>query len=166
MKETGWLNGLAALLITALVCSCAVVSPGPGEPAVEQLIASLGLQGAVELPGWVSREELVALYQRAWAFISPTLFEGFGMPVSEALAAGIPTACSAIEPVRSVAGSAALLFDPASEAAILDAMVRITSDGELRARLAAEGPRRASEFSWRKTAAQTLELVREASTSP
>ncbi len=134
--------------------------------AVEQLIASLGLQGAVELPGWVSREELAALYQRAWAFISPTLFEGFGMPVAEALAAGIPTACSAIEPVRSVAGSAALLFDPTSEAAILDAMVRITSDAELRARLTVEGPRRASEFSWRKTAAETLALLREASTSP
>ena len=108
----------------------------------------------------------MALYQRAWAFISPTLFEGFGMPVSEALAAGIPTACSAIEPVRSVAGSAALLFDPASEPAILDAMVRITLDGELRARLAVEGPRRASEFSWRKTAAGTLALLQEASISP
>lgn len=133
--------------------------------AVEQLIARLGLQGAVELPGWVSREELMALYQRAWAFISPTLFEGFGMPVAEALAAGIPTACSAIEPLRSVAGSAALLFDPGSEAAILEAMVHITSEAELRTRLTVEGPRRASEFSWRKTAAETLALVQEAATS-
>ena len=141
--------------------------PSPANTStVEQLIDSLGLQGAVELPGWVSREELAGLYQRAWAFISPTLFEGFGMPVAEALAAGIPTACSAIEPVRSVAGSAALLFDPTSEAAILEAMVRISSDAELRARLTVEGPRRASEFSWRKAAAETLALLREASTSP
>jgi glycosyltransferase involved in cell wall biosynthesis len=134
--------------------------------AVEQLIAALGLQGVVELPGWVSSEALAGLYQHAWAFINPTLFEGFGLPVLEALAAGIPTACSAIEPVKSVAGSAALLFDPTSEAAILDAMVRITTDTELRARLTAEGPRRASEFSWRKTAVETLALLREASTSP
>jgi glycosyltransferase involved in cell wall biosynthesis len=134
--------------------------------AVERLVAGLGLEGAVELPGWVSREDLARLYQHAWAYINPTLFEGFGMPVLEALAAGVPTACSAIEPVRSVAGPAALLFDPTSEAAILDAMVRITSDSELRARLTLEGPRRASEFSWRRAAAQTLAVIREAAQPP
>jgi glycosyltransferase involved in cell wall biosynthesis len=133
--------------------------------AVERLIAGLGLQGAVELPGWLPRDELARLYQYAWAFINPTLFEGFGMPVLEALAAGVPTACSAIEPVRTVAGPAALLFDPSDQSAILEAIVRVCSDSELRARLTLEGPRRASEFSWRKTAAETLAVIREAAQS-
>ena len=87
------------------------------------------------------------------------------MPVLEALAAGIPTACSSIEPLKSVAGSAALLFDPSDEAAILDAVVRITCDEELRARLSTAGPVRASQFSWRKAAEQTLDLLQEAAAS-
>jgi glycosyltransferase involved in cell wall biosynthesis len=130
--------------------------------ALERLIAELDLKEAVRLTGWISREELLDLYRRAWAFINPTLFEGFGMPVLEALAAGIPTACSAIEPVKSIAGNAALLFDPESEASIEGAMARITSDDTLRARLALDGPRRASEFSWRKAAEQTLAVLRAA----
>ncbi len=133
---------------------------------LERLIANLGLQETVHLTGWLSREGLLDLYRRAWAFIDPTLFEGFGMPVLEALAASIPTACSAIEPVRSVAGDAALLFDPQSEAAILDAMVRISTDNGLRARLAAAGPQRAKAFSWRRTAEQTLEVIRSAAYHP
>jgi len=129
---------------------------------LEKMIAALDLGGVVKLTGWLPREELMDLYAHAWAFINPTLFEGFGMPVLEALAAGIPAACSAIEPVKSLAGSAALLFDPTSEAAMVDAMVRISSDADLRSRLAAEGPRRARGFSWRKAAEETLALLMEA----
>jgi glycosyltransferase involved in cell wall biosynthesis len=129
---------------------------------LERLIAALGLEGAVELTGWVSRERLAELYAGAWAYINPTLFEGFGMPVLEALAAAVPTACSSIEPVRSVANDAALLFDPTNEDAMLEAMTRIVGDDGLRAQLAAAGPRRASEFSWRTTAEKTLALLREA----
>jgi glycosyltransferase involved in cell wall biosynthesis len=128
---------------------------------LEGLIAGLGLGDAVRLTGWVSRDELAELYLRAWAFINPTLFEGFGMPVLEALAAGIPTACSSIEPLRSLAGEAALLFDPQSEPALLDAIERIATDCELRARLAAAGPRRAADFSWRQAAEQTLAALTE-----
>jgi glycosyltransferase involved in cell wall biosynthesis len=129
---------------------------------LERLIGELGLEDFVRLTGWLPREELADLYLRAHAYVNATLFEGFGMPVLEALAAGIPTACSSIEPLKSVAGSAALLFDPSDEATILDAMVRITSDGELRVRLSTAGPARASQFSWRKAAEQTLDLLQEA----
>ena len=129
---------------------------------LERLIADLGLEGAVRLTGWISRDELAGLHLHAWACINPTLFEGFGMPVLEALAAGIPTACSSIEPVKSLAGEAALLFDPTSEQALLDALIRVTSDHDLRARLAAAGPLRASQFSWRKAAETTLAVLREA----
>ncbi len=128
---------------------------------LEALILELGLGTCVELTGWVSQERLEDLYLRAWGYINPTLFEGFGLPVLEALAAGVPAACSAIEPVRSIAGDAALLFDPASEEAISGAMSRITGDPALRTRLAAAGPLRAALFTWRKTAEGTLQALEE-----
>jgi glycosyltransferase involved in cell wall biosynthesis len=130
--------------------------------AVDRQIAALGLEDAVQVTGWIPREELHKLYRDAFAFLYPSEFEGFGIPVLEALAAGIPTACSAIEPLASLALDAALQFDPADEGAILQAMERLTGDQELRQRLAREGPRRASEFTWRKTAEATLAAIREA----
>ena len=109
-----------------------------------------GLRDAVEFPGWIPREDLHDLFARAWAFLCPSLFEGFGLPLVEALAAGIPTACSAIEPLSGIAGDAALQFDPRDPAAMAAAMLRIADDEELRARLAQAGPARAAEFSWRR----------------
>ena len=130
--------------------------------ALERLVVDLRLEGAVRLTGWIPKEELLDLYLHAWACVNPTLFEGFGIPVLEALAAGVPTACSSIEPLKSIAGSVVLSFDPASDEAMLDALTRIASDDKLRARLAAAGPARASQFTWRKTAEATLAALREA----
>ena len=123
---------------------------------------ALGLGDAVDFPGWIPREELYGLFARAWAFVYPSLFEGFGLPVLEALAAGVPTACSAIEPLNSIAGDAALRFDPRDQAALLAAMFRITEDEDLRRKLASDGPARASHFSWRFTAQITLEALEDA----
>jgi glycosyltransferase involved in cell wall biosynthesis len=130
--------------------------------ALHELRDSLDLRDAVEFPGWIPREDLHELYARAWAFLYPSRFEGFGLPVLEALAAGIPTACSAIEPLRSIAGGAALEFDPLDAAAIAEGMLRIATDEPLRARLAEAGPRRAAQFSWRATAEGTLAALVEA----
>jgi glycosyltransferase involved in cell wall biosynthesis len=121
---------------------------------------SLGLSEAVEFPGWIPREELYDLYARAWGFVYPSLFEGFGLPVLEALAAGVPAACSGIQPIAGIAGDAALLFDPLDSAALLAAMRRIVADDPLRARLAQAGPLRAARFSWRQTAESTLAALR------
>ena len=121
----------------------------------------MGLAGAVEFTGWIPRERLYELYQRAFAFVYPSKFEGFGLPVLEALAAGVPTACSDIPPLREVAGDAALRFDPADGAALEDAMVRVTEDARLRDELAAAGPRRAARFTWEATARATLEALSE-----
>lgn len=129
---------------------------------IEKEIAGAGLAGEVSLTGWLPREELYTLFRRAWAFIYPSTFEGFGMPVTEALAAGIPTACSRIEPLISNAGDAALQFPPGDEAAIAEALSRLACDEELRARLAAAGPRQAAPFTWERTASLTLEALREA----
>jgi glycosyltransferase involved in cell wall biosynthesis len=124
--------------------------------SVERLIAELGVADSVQLTGWIPREELYALYERARAFIYPSTFEGFGMPVLEAMAAGIPTACSDIPPLREVAGEAALFFDPLDEEAIGAALDCVVTDEATRSRLAEAGPARAREFTWEKTASATL----------
>ena len=124
--------------------------------ALERLIADLHLADRVELTGWLPRSKLLKLYSRASAFVYPSQFEGFGMPVLEAMAAGIPVACSDIPPLREVAGEAALYFDPLDESALAAALDRITADADLRLRLSAAGPERARPFTWRRAAQQTL----------
>jgi len=130
--------------------------------ALEKLRADLGLADAVEFTGWIPRAQLYDLYARAWAFLYPSTFEGFGMPVVEALAAGIPTGCSNIEPLAAMAGEAALQFEPANVEAICSAMVRLVADEALRARLSTAGPARAAAFSWSATAHATLDAIQEA----
>jgi glycosyltransferase involved in cell wall biosynthesis len=129
---------------------------------LESLRSKLGLTDVVEFTGWIAREKLYDLYARAWAFIYPSTFEGFGLPVVEALAAGIPTACSRIDPLSSIASDAALQFDPRDDAAMIETIKRIVNDDQLRTHLSAAGPRRAALFSWRTTARLTLEALREA----
>jgi glycosyltransferase involved in cell wall biosynthesis len=129
---------------------------------LDALRQALGLAGSVDFTGWIPREELYDLYARAFAFVYPSTFEGFGLPVLEALAAGVPTACSRIEPMASTAADAALQFDPADEADMAGAIKRIVGDEPLRVRLAAAGPRRAALFSWIATARATLAALVEA----
>ncbi len=127
--------------------------------SLEALIAELGVKDSVKLTGWIPREDLLQLYAHAQAFVYPSTFEGFGMPVLEAMAAGVPAACSDIPPLREVAGEAALFFDPLSEDAVSAALDRITSDSELRAKLANEGPERARGFTWERAARETLSAL-------
>jgi glycosyltransferase involved in cell wall biosynthesis len=127
--------------------------------SVERLIEEMGLRNSVQLTGWVPRQALYSLYERARAFVYPSTFEGFGMPVLEALAAGIPVACSDIPPLREVAGDSALFFDPLNEGAITTAIERITTDQELRRTLSLAGPERARPFTWKRCAEQTLEVL-------
>jgi glycosyltransferase involved in cell wall biosynthesis len=128
---------------------------------LHELRESLGLANAVDFPGWIPRADLHDLFARASAFVYPSLFEGFGLPVVEAMAAGVPTACSNIEPLSWIAQDAALQFDPRDTNAIAAAMLRLVDDADLRARLERAGPLRAAEFSWRKTAEATLRALGE-----
>jgi glycosyltransferase involved in cell wall biosynthesis len=119
----------------------------------------LGLEACVRFTGWIPREELHQLFEHAYAYVAPSEFEGFGMPLSEALAAGIPTACSAIEPFKAIASDAVALFSPDSIAEMTDAMRKITSDAEFRARARLAGPARARLFDWQRTARLTLHAI-------
>ncbi len=128
--------------------------------AIEKAIAQAGQTETVRVTGWIERERLYELFLDAAVFVYPSTFEGFGMPILEAMAAGVPTACSNIEPMRGIAGPAALMFPPEDEAAITEALLRLTSEEELRDRLSRDGPERASRFSWRRAAEATLEVLR------
>jgi glycosyltransferase involved in cell wall biosynthesis len=128
---------------------------------IESVIAELDLTEVVQITGWIEREELYDLYRRAAAFVYPSTFEGFGIPVVEAMAAGVPLACSDIEPLRSNAGDAALLFPPNSSYDIADKILRLIMDEDLRRCLVQKGLARVREFSWEHTAECTLEALRD-----
>jgi glycosyltransferase involved in cell wall biosynthesis len=124
------------------------------KPILDQ-IASAGLTSSVEVTGWIPREELYGLYRRARAFVYPSTFEGFGLPVLEALASGIPTACSDIEPLRTISGGAALLFPPHDEEAMFHALDRLLKGGKA----AEDGIAQAARFSWEAAAKATLDVL-------
>lgn len=121
-----------------------------------------GGQGRVHVPGRVAPSELDALYRGAEAVVYPSLYEGFGLPVLEALAYGTPTLSSNTSAIPEVAGDAALLVDPEDEDAIAAGLVRILTDEALRADLRTKGPARAASFSWAATARATLDAYRDA----
>ncbi|MBC7926457.1 MAG: glycosyltransferase family 4 protein [Bryobacteraceae bacterium] len=128
--------------------------------AIEALIASLGLQSHVRVTGWIPRAELYNLFQHATAAVYPSTFEGFGLPVIEAMAAGVPLACSDIEPLRSITAGTAVRFAPDSEEEMLAALLRIVTDQSLVPAARA----RAAQFTWRQCAEDTLAALRTAAT--
>jgi glycosyltransferase involved in cell wall biosynthesis len=136
--------------------------PGFAASSIAERIHALNLSEAVELTGWIARQRLYDLYRRAWAFVYPSHFEGFGMPVAEAMAAGVPVACSDIEPLRSMAGDGALLFTAGNQDSLSEALDSITGDDHLRARLVGAARRRAAGFTWQSAAAATRSVLEEA----
>ena len=121
-----------------------------------------GVAGDVRFPGWVGEAEIEGLWAIARGFVFPSLYEGFGLPVLEAMARGVPVACSDSSSLPEVAGDAALLFDPRNEAQIAAAITRLLFEPGLAARLSERGLERAREFSWRRSAALTLESYERA----
>jgi glycosyltransferase involved in cell wall biosynthesis len=141
--------------------------PTPYEEVLRRRVAELSLSAQVRLLGWVEEPLLEGLYAAAACFVFPSLYEGFGLPVLEAMARGVPVACSGRGALDEVAGNAALRFDPESEPAIAAAIERLLSDGQLRAQLHEAGLKRASNFTWAATATGTLRAYERAlSASP
>lgn len=122
-------------------------------------VARLG-QGFRQI-GRVTQAELWALYSGAAVFAFPSRHEGFGLPVLEAMAAGVPVVASDIAPLREVAGDAAMLVPPGDADAWAEAIETLLADGRRRAEMTTQGRRRAELFSWASTAAATLEVYRE-----
>jgi len=106
--------------------------------------------------------ELRALYGRCAVFLFPSRYEGFGLPVLEAMACGAPVVASNASSIPEVAGGAALLFAPDDSAGMADAAHLLLTDPELRARMSRLGAERASRFRWEETARQTAQVLQEA----
>lgn len=136
----------------------ALVVPGyptPHETELRALAGELGIEGDVAFPAWVSAAELEGLYALAAAVVVPSLYEGFGLPVLEAMARGVPVATSDRSSLPEVAGDAAVLFDPEDVDAIRAAVERLLAGGPERERLRAAGLARAAAFTWERTAELT-----------
>ncbi|MCW3018207.1 MAG: glycosyl transferase group 1 [Solirubrobacterales bacterium] len=131
--------------------------PTAHEDELRARVRALDLEADVRFPSWVSEEEVEGLWALTRAFVFPSLYEGFGLPVLEAMARGVPVACSDASSLPEVAGDAALLFDPHDEGAIADALRRLLGDEQLRERLRARGLAQAERFTWEQTARLTLE---------
>ncbi|MCY3711233.1 MAG: glycosyltransferase family 1 protein [Caldilineaceae bacterium] len=129
-------------------------------PQPKQRAAYHQLGDAVRFLGPVNERDLPALYSAAALFVFPSLYEGFGLPVLEAMACGTPVACSNTPSLTEVAAGAALTFDPHSVAEIRDAIAELVEDGPQRAQRTEQGLARAGLYSWQATAAATLHCYR------
>jgi glycosyltransferase involved in cell wall biosynthesis len=131
---------------------------GWGHDAASSLAQSHELQGRVLLPGYVSDDLLPDLYAGASAFVYPSLYEGFGLPILEAMACGVPVITSNTSSMPEVAEGAALLVTPSDVEAIAAAMHRIFEDDALALHLRNSGRQRAQRFTWQRTAHETLQV--------
>ncbi len=130
---------------------------GAGE--IKEKIESLGLGNDVVLLGWLPFEDIPLLYSAASLLAFPSLHEGFGIPVVEAMASGVPVVCSSIEVLKEVAADAALFVDPLLPQDIARGMLRVLRDKALREDIIKKGINRAAQFSWENTAGITLKAI-------
>ncbi|MCL5291368.1 MAG: glycosyltransferase family 4 protein [Actinobacteria bacterium] len=125
-------------------------------------VNELKLADKVTFIGYVADQDLPALYSGAEVFVYPSVYEGFGFPVIEAMACGTPVICSNTSSLPEVAGDGALLFDPSDKEQLADLIMAPVNDNELRRNLVKKGFKNAERFSWAKTAAETLQVYERA----
>ncbi len=123
---------------------------------LEQAVRESGVQGRVLILGYVADALLTALYRHCLAYIFPSSYEGFGLPILEAMACGAPTLTSALSSLGEIAGQAALTLPSLELEVLASGIARIASDAELRGSLRARGLEHVKEFTWRRCASQTL----------
>lgn len=137
-------------------------SPTAYEAELRALAEELGVRTRVRFLDWLSDDELNGLYALASAFVLPSLIEGFGLPLLEAMARGVPVACSNVSALQEVAGGAALLFDPERQEEVTAAVRRLLEDGALAERLVARGRERVAAYTWKRTGEASLAGYRRA----
>jgi glycosyltransferase involved in cell wall biosynthesis len=130
--------------------------------ALEERIAASPFRSRIHLPGYASHETARDLYRAAEVFVYPSLAEGFGLPVVEAMACGVPVVVSTADALREVAGDCALYAEPGDAAGFARRIEQILDDAQLASRLAAAGPVRAAGFSWESAARSTARVLEEA----
>jgi glycosyltransferase involved in cell wall biosynthesis len=138
---------------------------GHGSEAVHEFISKSQLASRVTVEGYVTSKELTTLYQAASVLLFPSFEEGFGLPVLEALAHGLPVVTSNTASLPEVGGDAVLYVDPEDEAQMAAQVHRAVEDRKLREEMIAAGRARAVEFSWKRTAEETLRVYDEALTT-
>lgn len=138
-----------------------VLAGGKGSASVFNSTLLDGVPPGVVFTGYVPDEHLPALYSGAEVFVYPSLYEGFGLPILEAMGAGTAVVTSTATSIPEVAGDAALLIDPHRTDDIARAIVEVMTDAQLRARLREKGTRRAEQFSWPRTAQRTWSVLQQ-----
>ncbi len=140
-----------------------VGTQAPFSPRVDvpALAREAGLRGKIVVIDYVSEDELVLLYNACTLLAYPSLYEGFGLPVLEAMACGAPVVCSNVTSIPEVAGDAALYFDPHDVDDMVDKLGAAWGDAALRSRLSEAGKQRAGVFSWRRAGEELLSLFAE-----
>jgi len=152
--------------LAALLEACALLAERPililaGYPTAHERelrrqAVALGIDGDVRWPAWLAPAEVEGLWRLTAGLVYPSRYEGFGLPVLEAMARGVPVACSNAASLPEIAGDAALLFDPQDTRAIADAISALLAGGPAIDRLRAAGRERAATFSWERSASLTL----------
>jgi glycosyltransferase involved in cell wall biosynthesis len=135
-------------------------APGWGGAGLQRPLHELQARGQLRLEGYCGPDRLWQLYRSARALLFPSLHEGFGFPILEAMAAGLPVLTSARGAMQEVAGDAALLVDPEDPGAIADALQRLQTDARLRLELVTAGWARVRSWTWRRTAEATADVYR------
>jgi glycosyltransferase involved in cell wall biosynthesis len=128
---------------------------------LQHLVDSIGLQDEVRFAGYVPDKDLISLYNRASAFVMPSLDEGFGLPAVEAMACGAPVIVSSGNSLSEVTGEAGLVVDPHDQAGLTDAMERVLANPEFAAELSRKSLNRAGQFSWSNAASRLLDIFEE-----
>lgn len=151
------IDGFHALRQSGVDARLRIIGPtDPRYPEPRQRVTELGLDPWVDSAGYVSDAALLRAYQDASVFVLPSRYEGFGLPVLEAMACGTPVVCSNASALPEVAGEAALLFDPSEADDLAEALRKVLTDPDCARDLRQKGLDRAGKFTWQKTFEQTL----------